>query len=211
MVVYCHKKTKTTTDHNSFFCWYVEYYIPDTILNQQADAIHLQCKKVRLNYTAIFLEKRNHCCSLWAGTVCISITSQGINCFSAVSRMASACWTESRSKVISQIAWEQILRLSMMVNFKMVLEDVRLLFKGALNAGNQHWADECVEDEILSGLVSCHIIYRHDYYSCERCSRNWHLCDRSFYQHWSTTLLSSHEYDIPYDHHSTMTQYSLLC
>lgn len=59
----------------------------------------------------IFLEERHHCRSLWAGAVCSSIASQSINCFSAVSRMASACWTKSRSNVISQIAWEQILKL----------------------------------------------------------------------------------------------------
>ena len=89
-------------------------------------------KKVRVNDTVIFLRERNHCPSLWAGTVCISITSQGINCFSTVSRMASACWTKSRSKVISQIAWEQIPRLSHGARcwiLKMVLENVGLHFE----------------------------------------------------------------------------------
>lgn len=117
-------------------------------------------KKVKVNYTVIFLEKINHCCSLWAGTVCVSITSQGINCFSAVSRMASACWTKSRSKVISQIAWEQILRLSYSARHWILKWCWRMSgfilgkIESDVETGNQHWVDEWVDNTSVGWCCS---------------------------------------------------------
>lgn len=69
-----------------------------------------------------------------------------------------------------------------MVNFKMALEDVRLLFEGALNAGNRRRADECVEDEVLGGMVSRHMTYQ-DYMTGVVKGAAVHLCGRHLYRH----------------------------